>query len=157
MKNIICNTRSEKILKINNIALEKINHHLQIKEIDNEAGGVIVGRELISSGNFVIDDISTPLKRDIRKRHFFNKYLPDHQKFIQQKWTESQGTCSYLGEWHTHPEDTPTPSSLDICSWKNVLKRTVCDEVSLFFIIAGNKEIRIWEGFVHDLTIEQIY
>ncbi|RHK69967.1 hypothetical protein DW047_24685, partial [Phocaeicola vulgatus] len=26
----------------------------------------------------------------------------------------------YLGEWHTHPEDNPQPSNIDVASIKNI-------------------------------------
>uniref|UniRef100_UPI003CED28D9 Mov34/MPN/PAD-1 family protein n=1 Tax=Enterobacter cloacae complex sp. 280C5 TaxID=3395861 RepID=UPI003CED28D9 len=34
----------------------------------------------------------------------------------------SDGFLVYLGEWHTHPEDFPQPSSTDLRSWRTGLK-----------------------------------
>ena len=52
----------------------------------------------------------------------------------------SLGTKSYLGEWHTHPEPNPRPSSLDITEWK---KTANYNEDMLLFLIVGQETIFI--------------
>lgn len=36
--------------------------------------------------------------------------------FIQEQYEQSEHTCIYMGEWHTHPESNPTPSGVDVSS-----------------------------------------
>jgi integrative and conjugative element protein (TIGR02256 family) len=52
----------------------------------------------------------------------------------------------YLGEWHTHPEADPTPSSIDRADWKLRLARDRIDADFVFFLIVGLEEVAVWEG-----------
>jgi integrative and conjugative element protein (TIGR02256 family) len=72
-------------------------------------------------------------------RCFFFKNKDEHQTVIDEKWEETKGTCNYLGEWHTHPEDHPTPSSIDIKTWFRLVKETKFEFGELYFIIVGRK------------------
>jgi integrative and conjugative element protein (TIGR02256 family) len=44
----------------------------------------------------------------------------------------------YLGEWHTHPEDSPSPSSIDLGTWQRHLN---ADNEQMVLLIVGRKEI----------------
>ncbi|PGB81752.1 hypothetical protein COM05_18850 [Bacillus toyonensis] len=140
-------------LKISKSVNNTLNHYRQLKMQDTEAGGVLLGRFLHESNNIVIDQITVPMENDIRTRYFFQKCREDHQDIIDKVWIESGGTCNYLGEWHTHPEPHPTPSSHDRNEWKKVLKYTVCDSNKLFFVIIGTKSIGVWVGYRTNLKI----
>lgn len=52
---------------------------------------------------------------------------------------------TYLGEWHTHPEEIPTPSVIDRIGWA---KKLLADSFSeaIFFVILGTTTVRVWEG-----------
>jgi integrative and conjugative element protein (TIGR02256 family) len=64
---------------------------------------------------------------------------------IDQAWHISSGTCTYLGEWHTHPEPIPTPSVVDRSDWR---RRLMTDQTTkpLFFVIVGMEQTRVWQG-----------
>jgi integrative and conjugative element protein (TIGR02256 family) len=143
-------------LKISEEVLNSFLHYSQLEKNDTEAGGVLLGRFISESNNVVVDRITEPMKNDIRQRCFFKKYREDHQNIIDKIWVVSMGTCNYLGEWHTHPEPHPTPSSHDLSEWKKILKHTVCDSDKLFFIIIGTKSIGIWVGCRTKLRITKI-
>ena len=53
---------------------------------------------------------------------------------------------NYLGEWHTHPEDVPSPSSHDRRDWLRTLDTAQFEQSFLFFIIVGRTSIGVWEG-----------
>lgn len=143
-------------VKISVHALAKMNGFRQIQLEDKEAGGVIVGRRLLNSEGIVIDDVSTPMANDIRRRTFFRRNRADHQDFVVQRWSESNGTCNYFGEWHTHPQAIPLPSEYDRHQWRRILKQ-VNDVEELFFIIVGTKGIHLWKGSVLNGTIVRIH
>ncbi len=48
----------------------------------------------------------------------------------------------YIGEWHTHPETEPTPSSIDKREW-----RKICHTKNepMVFLIAGTRNV-LWVG-----------
>lgn len=94
-------------LKIGESALLKMLEYRQDTSEAKEAGGILVGRFLLESPDYIIDDVSIPMENDVRKRYRFSRSPKGHQEFFNQKWAESQGRCFYLGEWHTHPEHLP--------------------------------------------------
>ncbi len=52
----------------------------------------------------------------------------------------------YLGEWHTHDQKNPVPSSIDINNWEKIEQRNkVAPE--MYFIIIGTQRMEIWNAF----------
>ncbi|MRX71957.1 hypothetical protein GJU40_07195 [Bacillus lacus] len=147
---------SDGLLKISEKALSVLQQYRQVGSRDKEAGGVLLGRYIQSSRDIVVDLVTHPMKHDIRKRYFFKKCREDHQNIVQTLWEESDGTCNYLGEWHSHPETFPSPSSHDIKEWKKVIEHTICDSDKLFFIIVGTKSIDVWVGCRTSLEIKKM-
>ncbi len=144
------------IFKIDNEVLPRLCKYLQISKDDAEAGGVLLGRFLKDSKNIIVDHISVPMIGDKRSRFSFVRNKKMHQKIIDNEWLKSNGTCNYVGEWHTHPEDYPTPSNVDTDNWKNRLKQDKFSTRYLYFMIVGLKEIRVWEGDKRTLTITKL-
>jgi len=143
-------------IKIHQKVLNKIEPYLQTQAHMPEAGGILLGRYIIDSEDIVIDDITEPSEKDIRQRLFYFRSRGFHQRTIIRKWTESQGTCNYLGEWHTHPESIPTPSLKDVDEWKKALKKFKVDYNYLYFLIAGTCDIQVWEGNKESLEINKL-
>lgn len=134
-------------------ALEQMLSYRQSGRRALEAGGILLGRLIVDCSDVVIDDITVPLRNDIRKLLFFFREKTLHQMIAYKKWLENEQSCHYLGDWHTHPQDIPSPSAQDIRNWGNILRETISDYDSLFFIIIGRVELRIWEGNKKDLSI----
>lgn len=143
-------------VKISLEVLLMIEKFLQIRTDLTEAGGVLVGRHILDSNDIVVDEVSIPSKEDIRFRNRFVRKKEFHQQFISDIWSASGGTCNYLGEWHTHPEEYPTPSSCDLYNWKRILRTFEFDYEYLYFLIAGTSCIRVWEGDKTTLTINEL-
>ncbi|MBD0405295.1 Mov34/MPN/PAD-1 family protein [Flammeovirga sp. EKP202] len=132
------------IIQINEDIVNKLTTFKQIESDSTEAGGIILGRKLIGTNNLIIDEITIPFPDDIRKRYSFKRKQENHQKVVETRWKESEKTENYLGEWHTHAEDNPTPSNIDKNDWK---RRIMKDNLYLDFlisIIVGRKNIEIW-------------
>lgn len=110
-----------------------------------EAGGVLLGRYILDTHDVVVDLITEPMPRDLRSRVRFFRHRRGHQIAIDQTWRESSGTCTWLGEWHSHPEHNPSPSFTDHADWRRKLLVDRYDEV-LFFVIVGIQNICVWEG-----------
>jgi len=84
-----------------------------------------------------------PTKYDIRKIFSFKRNSNTHTEIANKAWSDSKGHICYIGEWHTHPEDNPTPSGVDIREWKK-LSMNMEGNNSLFMLIVGRKSI--WTG-----------
>jgi integrative and conjugative element protein (TIGR02256 family) len=108
-----------------------------------EAGGILLGRHLLDSDDVVIDEVTTPQRRDKRSRFGFFRSTNHHQ-VAQKKWRLSNETLAYLGLWHTHPEDDPSPSSVDRDDWVQAIATHVFHGDRLYFPIVGRKHIRVW-------------
>lgn len=132
---------------ISEAALALLLSYRQLGRKDKEAGGVLLGRYIRGCRDVVIDGLSTPGPKDLRTRTTFYRSRKHHQKAIDEAWQSSQGTLNYLGEWHTHPEPFPTPSSVDMWDWRRRLQEDTFDSGSLLFLIVGLEQMRVWEGF----------
>jgi len=114
-------------------------------EGDSEAGGVLLGRLVIGSDDVVIDVASEPLPNDRRSRFRFFRARASTQAIINAAWRMSRGTRVYLGEWHTHPEDWPTPSSTDLRNWARIARLARYEQGFLLFVVVGRSAARVWE------------
>lgn len=143
-------------VKISSTALLKINQFRQNTIDATEAGGVLLGRYILGSEDIVVDDVTLPHNQDKRYRYRFIRNQRSHQQEIIKYWKQSNATCNYLGEWHTHPEPVPHPSHDDIYDWKRILRQAQFDSQSLLFIIVGTGQISVWESFKHSQEIKKL-
>jgi len=134
------------VLKIDTEPMARIASFEQDARDKLEAGGVLLGRFISSSKNIVVDRVTVPMFGDVRGRSRFIRGDKMHQKVISNAWNNSDGTCNYLGEWHTHPEKYPEPSRQDYKNWREILTTRTFSSLYLYFVIVGTRETRIWEG-----------
>jgi integrative and conjugative element protein (TIGR02256 family) len=125
-----------------------MRRHAQDAPHKPESGGVLLGRHILDTHDIVVDRVTTPLPDDRQSRTRFFRARRRHQALIDQAWRESDGACTYLGEWHTHPEAVPTPSLIDQLDWR---RKLLVDRFSgmLYFVIVGTAAVRVWEGRRH--------
>lgn len=102
-----------------------------------EAGGILLGK--VYSKKIIIESITEPSIMDKAGEFFFIRNIPKAQNAINKSWKKSEGEQIYLGEWHTHNEDYPTPSPRDMCMINNMLKDSKMEIDFLFLIILGRK------------------
>ena len=142
-----------KFIKNNNIdviiADEVLNiwrKYQQVDIKDNEACGILIGGYNEKQNKIFIDLCTEPQKSDLRKRTFFTLKDPFHQKRVNDVFISSQQTQFYLGTWHSHPENYPSPSGIDLQDWKKCIKRNSQNKFMVFAII-GLKEtfIKVYE------------
>ena len=92
--------------------------------------------------HLLINEATAPTKWDKRFRYLFERTPLGHASIALARWRASHGTVRYLGEWHTHPEDQPTPSSLDRSEWHRLAKERK-DERPLLAVIVGRKVLHV--------------
>jgi integrative and conjugative element protein (TIGR02256 family) len=143
-------------IKLPSEVIEPIHDYVQNDRRKPEAGGVMLGRYIIESKDIVIDKISFPMPGDRATRNTFFRKKRAHQQIIDREWAASNHTCTYLGEWHTHPEPHPSPSCIDEFNWKRKLKKDIVDSDCLFFLIVGTSKMRMWEGHRYSRTISML-
>lgn len=104
----------------------------------NERGGIILGE--VSKKNIIIKKASIPTQFDKSSRFKFIRNKKSAQIFTDYEFYNSGGTVIYIGEWHTHPENYPSPSSTDISMIKTQFKKNKINENFLIMIIVGLKD-----------------
>jgi integrative and conjugative element protein (TIGR02256 family) len=122
-----------------------MGRYVQDMPYKTEAGGVLLGRHLRATRDIIVDHVTEPMHGDHRTRTRFYRARHLHQEVIDQAWLQSGGTCTYLGEWHTHAEWMPIPSAIDQLTWR---RKLIMDRFTgcIFFVIAGVDAVRVWEG-----------
>lgn len=121
---IVTESKNRKI-KICDQILEEIYSQIQKNDYDPEKGGIIVGRENLNNENIILEYISKPLKNDICTRTRYTRKDEGHLKYFEKLYNENNGVYAYWGEWHTHPEDIPHYSIIDLKNWKRIGKESL--------------------------------
>lgn len=112
-----------------------------------EAGGILIGS--YRDNHIHIVDATTPQSGDIRTRFSFYRRSPEHQAFATRAWNSSRKTRTVVGEWHTHPENHPSPSTIDLAEW-----RREPGDPPLIFLIQGLSDL--WLGRIKGGACEKI-
>lgn len=128
---------NNRTLVIEQSAIDELNKYQQGQQ-DSENGGILLGKVKKDDSEIIITNISHPSSQDQKGRFFFIRSKTAAQKTINKYWKTTNGVITYLGEWHSHPEKSPTPSLDD----KNVLTESLKENFIhidiLFMIIVGN-------------------
>lgn len=145
------------VVQIDNRAVGGMWKHRQRYVWSREAGGILLGCLGLDERAILIGDITKPGRQDVRGRQFFKRGRHRAQICVDSAWRKSKGIVNYLGEWHTHPEDDPFPSSADLANWRRIACEVRCDQDDLITIIVGRKQMRAWmvkkgSGVVKELT-----
>ena len=114
-----------------------ISKFKQTKPKQHESGGVLLGQ--VKKNCIYITRISFPSSNDKSSRYSFWRNKKNAQSIIDYEFYNSGGTVIYIGEWHTHPENHPSPSSIDINMIKTQFKKNKINETFLIMIIVGLK------------------
>lgn len=130
--------------------IESIIPFLQNNNIDCEACGLLVGYQNNKSGNITINNLSLPGKSDMRNRVFCKLKDSVHRLFLRNQLPNKN---FYIGNWHTHPQEIPVPSSTDIVEWNTVLQKDKTSCQYAFFLIFGNREFKMWYGDYRTMCI----
>jgi len=143
-------------LYIEDVSLTKLSKYLQESNTSKEAGGILIGKQAEGQEEYYLCDVSEPSSMDKRSRFSFIRNKVSAQQIIDKKWHESNGIENYLGEWHSHPENSPTPSYLD----RKLIRQIVRDGTNAFkkvFLIIVGKDRSLYIGVVNSEISNEIY
>jgi len=138
MKTFIRNNRK---INISETVIEIFEKFKQKNKKDNESGGILIGQ--IKDDEIFILKASIPNKFDKASRYYFECNKDAAQIIINYEFYNSGRKSIYIGEWHTHPENTPTPSSIDKRMIKEQFKKNKLNEPFLILIIQGLEDIYV--------------
>lgn len=147
-KELIFQAEDQSLVVISNDVANILLSYRQLSDSSPESAGVLIGER--RGIHIIIKILSEPSILDIRSRFMVNRVSKHHQKVIDNAFRESDGELQYLGEWHTHPENVPKPSTMDYTSWYKNLK----SPHPLILIIAGRASF--WVGKKINERIEEL-
>lgn len=119
--------------------LDVFERHIQ-SDSGTEAGGILLGH--VRGKHLEVLEASEPTPQDRRLRYFFERMIHGHKGLAERRWRESNGLVRYIGEWHTHPQDVPSPSGTDICEWE-LLARARSDRRPMLAVIVGRQNLHV--------------
>ncbi len=99
-----------------------------------EAGGILLGYR--RGVHLDVVAATVPAPQDVQSHWAFVRKDASHQQVAARWWEQSGGRVDYLGEWHTHPQTQPTPSSVDMREWGLLERR---NPRPLLFLIVGTQ------------------
>jgi integrative and conjugative element protein (TIGR02256 family) len=115
-----------------------------------EAGGIFLG--CYRGPHIEITDCTIPQPEDVRSLFLFDRRDAAHRRRALEAWKHSGNVLTCVGEWHTHPEDHPSPSCIDRANWRKIIKRQGDDP--LVFMIVGRKGV--WCALARARTIARL-
>jgi len=131
--------------------IKHITQYLQSSPWKKEAGGQLFGD--FEGDKFVISIATGPRKTDFRSRF---GYKPDtKEELLEIKQYQEMGKW-FLGDWHTHPQKTPRPSSIDIKTAQKSYAKSHTILPGFLLLIAGRSSSNFYVGLVQDSQIIQL-
>jgi integrative and conjugative element protein (TIGR02256 family) len=122
------------------IVLDTIKRHRQRSFTSPEAGGILLGYR--RGFHLHLVHATEPGKKDRMTRTSFRREDGSHAAHALALWRRTDHEIDYLGEWHTHPETSPQPSTIDRCAWQEILRKRA---ETFVFLIMGT-ESTFWAG-----------
>lgn len=105
-----------------------------------ESGGVLLGT--IHERGLLVTVATTPTRLDRQFRYLFERLPFGHRAVAKRLWRSTGGTTRYIGEWHTHPQNIPTPSAIDLEEWRKLAK-VRADKRPLLAVIVGRHTMHV--------------
>jgi len=124
--------------------LKVFTKYIQDDELKLEAGGILLGYR--RGQHFEITHATEPTKYDQRSRHHFVRSPEIHSEIAIDIWRGSHGHITYCGEWHTHPEASPSPSPIDIREWMALSEKLPYNRAYVMTIVGTEQ---LWNGLAH--------
>jgi len=108
--------------------------HQQTEEDSPEAGGQLFAR--FNPNVIRIEQATGPRQSDHRSRYGYLPHRDGEQREIDQM---HQRGLHFIGDWHTHPEPHPRPSTSDVRSIRQAVKQSKHHLNGFILLIAGTE------------------
>jgi integrative and conjugative element protein (TIGR02256 family) len=133
--------------------LEHFHAHRQTKASASEVGGQLFAE--FQPGRICICLATGPASVDKRSRFWF---IPDQKRQNAEIQKHFKEQLHFVGDWHTHPEPTPTPSGTDLNSMRDCFKQSRHQLKSFVMIIVGQAELPdgLWVSLHTEKRIDRL-
>jgi len=120
------------LVELTDEVLETLNRHRQLENLSHEAGGQLFAR--FEADRMRILRATEPTPKSRRGRTYFWPSRREEQLEIESLYAEG---LHYVGDWHSHPEPHPEPSSDDIEKIKGIHAKSKHDLNCILMLIVG--------------------
>lgn len=127
------------IVLVGNDALQRVMEDAERYAGRKERGGILLG--LRRGPHLDINEATLPMLWDRGSMFSFKRSSAGHRAVALRRWRKSHHIIDWLGEWHSHPERHPVPSSIDLRSWREITRHRGAPMV---FLIVGYEGV--WLG-----------
>ncbi|MGE8303288.1 MAG: Mov34/MPN/PAD-1 family protein [Pseudomonas kermanshahensis] len=134
-----CGPAGDQFVYFDQSVLDVFERHIQ-SDSGTEAGGILLGH--VRGKHLEVLEASEPTPQDLRLRYFFERMIHGHKGLADRRWRESNGLVRYIGEWHTHPQDVPTPSCTDLGEWQKLAKDR-SDRRPMLAVVVGRQTLHV--------------
>jgi integrative and conjugative element protein (TIGR02256 family) len=117
--------------------LTKLKGIINNKIKNCESGGLLLG--FIRENHFDVRNVTIPYRYDYSSQYSFIRKDRNHINNFQSL-KKLNKDITYIGEWHTHSEENPKPSIIDLHEW-NIIKSTRF--YPIVFMIFGESDFYI--------------
>lgn len=112
--------------------LDHFRKHRQDGPRKREAGGQIFARFRLP--DIMLQEVTGPRAVDRRTRL---SYWPDRASEQREIKSRHKRNLHFIGDWHTHPEDIPKPSGMDISSIQGAFSKSNHSLNGFILVIVG--------------------
>lgn len=126
---------SGQVLAFSDEVLQHFKWHRQVRVWHREAGGQLFAR--IEGSRIIVAEATGPRPGDRRTR---TSYLPDRAAERIEIEERFPTGLHFVGDWHTHPEQTPRPSARDIESIGESVSRSGHNLNGFILVVVGKSQ-----------------
>jgi len=123
---------SGQVLVFSDAVLEHFRRHRQTRLWQKEAGGQLFARFTLP--RIMVEEATGPRRTDHRTRTSYSADRAAEQREIVERHTRG---LHFIGDWHTHPETRPSPSSQDDHSIAECFARSTHGLNAFVLVIVG--------------------
>ena len=124
--------RTAQTLVLSSGVIEHIASHRQLRSNQKEAGGQLFAT---FEHDIVCIQLATgPRRADKRSRFRFIPHRVSERREIKRLFKTG---LHYVGDWHTHPEVVPRPSTIDLNNMADMFSKSHHNLAGFVMIIAG--------------------
>lgn len=134
------------VVEFADAVLMLFDKHLQRNAWSSEAGGQLFSR--LANGVLTVDMGTAPSSLDKRSRYSFWPNRKHEQGDIMRNYDVG---LHYIGDWHTHAEDQPEPSSEDVRKIQDIFKKSQHELKYMLLVVVGRCPFPegLWVGLVN--------
>lgn len=136
MSNTFKGKKSNILILFDDSVIAHLNKQRQIDR-NYEVGGQLFAK-FLQNGSLKIEKVTGPRDTDI-KRPF--SYKPDKKAEQNEISSLFLDGYHYVGDWHTHPEVTPYPSTIDVKNIQNIFLKSKHTLTHMLIVIVGQADI----------------